>query len=209
MFLKVYDTEGTVGLLNVGESMLQGELEYRKGNYEAAFSFLREAVRRDISLIYDEPWGWMVNARHALGALLLEQGHHSEAAQVFRDDLAMFPNNQWVCRLPSRDREVLLRPRLSLSLSPSLFVFFQNVFHFHPFFSFSQCYHLFFKILCVRADEPVSFTAQALHGLRACLLAAGQHQEAKDIEGPLAVAQRYSEVLIPAACFCANRKKCT
>lgn len=32
-------------LFKVGEAMLAGEIEYRKGNFDAAFGHLREAVR--------------------------------------------------------------------------------------------------------------------------------------------------------------------
>lgn len=41
-------------------------------------------IRLDKGLNYDEPWGWMVPAEHALGALLLEQGQVQEAKEVFR-----------------------------------------------------------------------------------------------------------------------------
>jgi hypothetical protein len=50
--------------------MLRGEIEYHKGNHDSAFAHLRTAVALDDSLPYDEPWGWMQPARHALGALL-------------------------------------------------------------------------------------------------------------------------------------------
>jgi hypothetical protein len=59
--------------------MLNGELEYRKGNYDAAFAHLRSSVEFSDSLPYHEPWGWMQPTRHALGALLLEQGRIEEA----------------------------------------------------------------------------------------------------------------------------------
>ena len=75
--------------------MIDGEIEYRRGNFDAAFEDLREAVRRDDALNYDEPWGWMQPARHSLGALLLEQGHVQEAEQVYRADLKRHPNNAW------------------------------------------------------------------------------------------------------------------
>jgi tetratricopeptide (TPR) repeat protein len=84
--------------------MLDGELEYHKGNYEAAYAHLREAVQRDDDLEYIEPWAWMHPPRHALAALLLEQGHYDEAEQVYRDDLglsgriqrcAQHPDNVW------------------------------------------------------------------------------------------------------------------
>lgn len=44
---------------------------------------------------YDEPWGWMQPARHALGALLLGQGRVAEAESVYRADLRRHPKNVW------------------------------------------------------------------------------------------------------------------
>ena len=64
-----------VDLLDIGAEMLRGEILYRKGEFEAAFAALRRSVALDDDLPYDEPWGWMQPTRHALGALLLEQGH--------------------------------------------------------------------------------------------------------------------------------------
>jgi tetratricopeptide (TPR) repeat protein len=82
-------------ILAVAAAMVSGEIAYRRGDYEAAFTDLREAVRRDDGLNYDEPWGWMQPARHALGALLLEQGHVDEAEAVYRADLIRHPHNVW------------------------------------------------------------------------------------------------------------------
>ncbi len=78
-----------VDLLAVAEEMMLGELEYRRGAYEAAFAHLRRSVALDDALPYDEPWGWMQPTRHALGALLLEQGHVEEAEAVYRADLGL------------------------------------------------------------------------------------------------------------------------
>ncbi|TPQ29957.1 hypothetical protein C2U70_27725, partial [Bradyrhizobium guangdongense] len=78
-----------VNLLNVAEAMLNGELEYRKGNHDAAFAHLRRSVALSDALPYDEPWGWMQPTRHALGALLLEQGRIEEAEAVYRSDLGL------------------------------------------------------------------------------------------------------------------------
>jgi tetratricopeptide (TPR) repeat protein len=78
-----------VDLLAIAEAMLCGELEYRRGNFVAAFAHLRQAVALDDALPYDEPWGWMQPTRHALGALLLEQGHVAEAEAVYRADLGL------------------------------------------------------------------------------------------------------------------------
>lgn len=91
-------------ILGVAEAMLLGELAYHKGEHETAFRHLYAAVERDDSLPYDEPWGWMQPARHALGALLLDQGRIEEAEAVYRADLGLdatlaracqHPNNVW------------------------------------------------------------------------------------------------------------------
>lgn len=82
-------------VLEIGRHMLAGELEYRRGNVEQGFALLRQAVAADEALRYDEPWGWMQPAAHALGALLLEQGRLEEAEQVYRADLARHAGNGW------------------------------------------------------------------------------------------------------------------
>ena len=96
-----------VDMLAVATAMLEGELAYRKGAYDAAFTHLRHAVALDDALPFDEPWGWMQPTRHALGALLSEQGHHAEAEEVFRQDLGLatglpracqHPDNVWALR---------------------------------------------------------------------------------------------------------------
>jgi tetratricopeptide (TPR) repeat protein len=87
-------------LLGVAEAMLNGEIEYRRGNYEVAFAHLRRSVELDDALPYDEPWGWMQPARHALGALLLEQGHATEAEAVYRADLGFDGKLSRACQHP-------------------------------------------------------------------------------------------------------------
>lgn len=93
-----------VDLLEIAAEMLEGEILYRKGEYDAAFEALRRSVALDDDLPYDEPWGWMQPTRHALGALLLEQGRIEEAEAVFREDLGfggqlsratIHPDNVW------------------------------------------------------------------------------------------------------------------
>jgi tetratricopeptide (TPR) repeat protein len=87
-------------ILAVGEMMLEGEVEYHKGNFERAFAHLRESVRRDDNLEYIEPWAWMHPPRHALAALLMEQGHCSEAEEIYRDDLGLTRRIQRCARHP-------------------------------------------------------------------------------------------------------------
>jgi tetratricopeptide (TPR) repeat protein len=96
-----------VQLLAVAEAMLAGEIAYRRGEYDAAFARLRAAVALEDDLPYDEPWGWMQPVRHALGALLLEQGRVADAEAVYREDLGLggslpraqiHPDNLWALR---------------------------------------------------------------------------------------------------------------
>ena len=80
--------------------MLDGELEYRRENYREAFGHLRRAIELDDGLAYDEPWAWMQPARHAYGALLLEQGRVGEAEAVYRADLGFDDTLARACQHP-------------------------------------------------------------------------------------------------------------
>jgi tetratricopeptide (TPR) repeat protein len=123
-------------LLAIAEAMLDGELEYRRGNHEVAFAHLRRSVELDDALPYDEPWGWMQPTRHALGALLLEQGRVAEAEAVYRSDLGLdghlsracqHPDNLWslhglhecLTRRHETAEAALIKQRLDLALARS------------------------------------------------------------------------------------------
>jgi tetratricopeptide (TPR) repeat protein len=121
-------------ILAVGAEMLDGELEYRKRNYDTAYAHLRRAVELDDNLEYSEPWPWMHPPRHALGALLLEQGHMAEAEAVYRADLGFdqtisrscqHPDNVWslhglaecLKRAGNTAEHAIIRQRLDLALA--------------------------------------------------------------------------------------------
>lgn len=93
-----------IDILAIAEEMLAGEIAYREGRFDEAFTRLEAAIALDDALPYDEPWGWMQPTRHAYGALLLEQGHVEQAARVYAADLGLddtlprpcqHPNNVW------------------------------------------------------------------------------------------------------------------
>jgi tetratricopeptide (TPR) repeat protein len=121
-------------VLQVGEAMLDGEIEYRRGNYVAAFSHLEEAIKRDDALTYAEPWPWMQPTRHAYAALLMEQGRVDDAAAAYRADLGFddslprarqHPNNVWalhgyhecLVRLGRDDEAGIVRQSLRVTLA--------------------------------------------------------------------------------------------
>src|SRR5262249_33496131 len=123
-------------LLEISHAMVDGELEYRRGNHEVAFAHLRRSVELDDALPYDEPWGWMPPPRHALRARLLEQGRLAEAEAIYRSDLGLdgklsrackHPDNLWSLHglhecLTRRGEKVeteLIKQRLDLALARS------------------------------------------------------------------------------------------
>ena len=119
-------------ILAVAAEMMRGEIAYRKGDFDKAFAHLRRSVELDDTLPYDEPWGWMQPARHALGALLLEQGRVEEAAAVYHADLGFdgtlsrpcqHPDNVWslhgyhecLTRLGRKDEAAIIKTRLDIA----------------------------------------------------------------------------------------------
>ena len=88
-------TNSASTILSLSRQMAEGEVLWREGNTEAAFAKMREAVAAEDQLVYDEPPGWMLPVRHALGAILLAAGEAKQAEQVYRDDLADWQENAW------------------------------------------------------------------------------------------------------------------
>ncbi len=132
-------------ILAIAREMMLGEILYREDSFEEAFAHLRRAVELDDNLPYDEPWGWMQPARHALGALLMEQERLEEACEVYETDLGLnqvlspscrHPDNIWslagyhecLTRLGRQElagqigqRLVLARARADIPVSASCF----------------------------------------------------------------------------------------
>ncbi|MFZ8969916.1 MAG: tetratricopeptide repeat protein [Paracoccaceae bacterium] len=120
--------------MGVAREMLAGEIAYHSGAPEIAFDHLREAVKKEDALPYDEPWGWMMPSRHALGALLLDQGRFDEAIDAYEADLGLndnviranrHPNNVWALlglhrcyEATERENEArLIKPYLDIALA--------------------------------------------------------------------------------------------
>jgi tetratricopeptide (TPR) repeat protein len=91
-------------VLVIAAHMAKGELAYKSGRIDEGLDHLRDAVAASDELVYDEPWGWMQPPRHALAALLLDQGRHREAEAIYRADLGLddtlpravqHPRNVW------------------------------------------------------------------------------------------------------------------
>ena len=82
-------------LLDLARHMLAGELASARGHHDEAASHLREAVRLEDGLTYDEPADWYYPTRLSLGAALLAGGRAAEAETTYREELRRRPNDGW------------------------------------------------------------------------------------------------------------------
>jgi len=88
-----FNTSGAV--LGIAGEVLAGHIAAAKGDLTHAIHRLREAARREDTLVYGEPPEWTVPVRQELGSLLRQAGRPDEAERVFREDLKRFPRNLW------------------------------------------------------------------------------------------------------------------
>ncbi|MBX7255729.1 MAG: hypothetical protein K1Y02_05170 [Candidatus Hydrogenedentes bacterium] len=82
-------------VLPIGRAMLEGELAYREGRLDDAWAALERGIAAEDKLLYDEPPGWMIPVRHAMGALLMESGDYARAEKLYREDQVEHPGNGW------------------------------------------------------------------------------------------------------------------
>ena len=92
---EVFHNNPMPAIYTLASAMIEGEILVREGKTDAGLAKLREAVKMEDALHYDEPPAWMIPARHSLGAALMNAGKYAEAEQVYRDDLKKLPNNGW------------------------------------------------------------------------------------------------------------------
>ncbi len=82
-------------LVMIAEQVLQGEMAEKKGDFNAAISFIENGIALKDSLIYNEPPDWFYPVRHHLGAVLLENKKYAEAEMVYKRDLELNRENGW------------------------------------------------------------------------------------------------------------------
>ena len=93
--LDIWGINSAGGLLKIAYEVLAGEISAKKNNYSLAIKHLKEAVRLEDGLRYDEPPTWFYPTRHNLGGVLLEAGKYKEAEKIFEEDLGEIPENGW------------------------------------------------------------------------------------------------------------------
>jgi tetratricopeptide (TPR) repeat protein len=82
-------------ILDVSDYFIAGEIALQQERWEEAAKLLEEGAEHEDSLSYGEPPQWLQPIRHTLGAVYLKSQRYKEAEQVYREDLAKWPNNGW------------------------------------------------------------------------------------------------------------------
>jgi tetratricopeptide (TPR) repeat protein len=93
--LVLWDINRADRVLDVAVAMLQGELALARGQRKTGIAALRAAIAAEDKLNYNEPPDWPLPVRPYLGAALLEAKRPKEAAAVYAQDLAKYPENGW------------------------------------------------------------------------------------------------------------------
>lgn len=91
----VGDNTPAKNALELAAHTLAGEIAARQKKYDDAVRELKIAVEIQDALPYAEPPPWYYPTRQALGQVLFEAGKTAEAADVYREDLKLNPQNGW------------------------------------------------------------------------------------------------------------------
>jgi tetratricopeptide (TPR) repeat protein len=92
---EVFGNNTAADLLALAGRMTEGEILIHEDKVDAGIAELREAIKLQDALHYDEPPGWLIPIRHSLGATLMRNGRYAEAEEVYREDLKKLPGNGW------------------------------------------------------------------------------------------------------------------
>jgi hypothetical protein len=92
---RIKNINAASALVNIARLTLAADIALTERHTDAAVGALLEATAIEDGLTYDEPHLWLAPTRHALGAALLAADRPADAARVYREDLAHYPDNGW------------------------------------------------------------------------------------------------------------------
>lgn len=96
--LTIWDINSTADLVQISIKVLSAEIAAKQNRFDIAISLLKEAVKIEDGLNYNEPPDWFFSVRHHLGAMLLEDKKYAEAEDVYRKDLQIWKKNGWALK---------------------------------------------------------------------------------------------------------------
>ncbi len=82
-------------VVEIASKVLQAEILAAESSFDESILLLKEAIKLEDALNYNEPPDWFFSVRHHLGAILLEAGKTDEAIEIYQQDLAWWPKNGW------------------------------------------------------------------------------------------------------------------
>lgn len=91
----IWEINSAGSLLKIASEVLAGEIAAKQKKYNVSIEHLKNAVRLEDALRYDEPPTWFYPTRNSLGAVLIDAGKYSEAQKVYEEDLKEYPENGW------------------------------------------------------------------------------------------------------------------
>ena len=95
--LKEHPTAFNPGIAgaSVADKILQGVIAEEQGQLEESIELLKGAAERETNMLYAEPKDWPHPAQQYLGNVLIKANHYGAAEKVYKEDLAVNPNNGW------------------------------------------------------------------------------------------------------------------
>lgn len=93
--LKIFGLNSTATILKIASDILTAQLAAARSDYPKAIAHLQSAIATEDALVYTEPADWYHPTRQFLGTILLRAKRPEEAEEVYRSELAIYPDNGW------------------------------------------------------------------------------------------------------------------
>ncbi len=91
----VWDINSVYDLVKISEKVLKAEILAHEGHFKASIVLLKEAIKMEDALNYNEPPDWFFSIRHHLGRILILNGQKKLAIELYLEDLERLPKNGW------------------------------------------------------------------------------------------------------------------
>ena len=96
--LTIWGINSVYDICLIAAKTLDGEINAKEKNFDAAIALLQEAVVMEDALNYNEPPDWFFSMRHHLGAVLIQAGKFQEAIKVYDAELKNYRENGWALK---------------------------------------------------------------------------------------------------------------
>ncbi|HET6556174.1 MAG TPA: hypothetical protein VFG54_02605 [Prolixibacteraceae bacterium] len=93
--LTIWEINSVYDLLQIAQRVLKAEIMATEARYDESIALLKEAVKMEDKLNYNEPPDWFFSVRHHLGSIQIEAGKYKDAITTFEEDLNRLPKNGW------------------------------------------------------------------------------------------------------------------